>query len=398
MGRQGEKQKKTIDEIEFEQPEPVYIPEKKEIDVELESNASDTSGSLTKYKYFGPILAISLVITGSLNTIVAKWTDTVEIEWKHFNHPFFQGAVMFVGEMVCLVVYAIVLLIQRIHWKRNRRINGPSQNHIPSFPRINPVTFAVPAICDVVNTSVQYIGLNMTSASSYQMLRGSSIIFTGILAILILKNRLQAFRWVGMVTVTIGLAVIGVCDMIWANDADHSSTDIIVAVIHYTVGDLLIVAGEVIHAFQVIVEQKLLNNEDKQKDVPALLAVGLEGFFGLIILAVAMVPLYFIHVSPLFTDNPKNRLEDAINAFWMMTQSAEVTWSLVCNIISIALFNFAGLSVTKFMSATTRMVLDSIRTIVIWAVSIPLFHETFIPLQVSCFFIAFYYIRVELNN
>ena len=42
-------------------------------------------------------------------------------------------------------------------------------------------------------------------------------------------------------------------------------------------GDLLIVAGEVVHAFQVIIEQKLLNSEDKTKDVPALLAVGLEG-------------------------------------------------------------------------------------------------------------------------
>lgn len=57
---------------------------------------------------------------------------------------------------------------------------------------------------------------------------GSSIIFTGILAILILKNKLQCFRWTGMILVTVGLVVIGVCDMIWANDAEHSSTDIVV--------------------------------------------------------------------------------------------------------------------------------------------------------------------------
>ena len=37
------------------------------------------------------------------------------------------------------------------------------------------------------------------------------------------------------------------------------------------------------------------------------------------------------------------------------------------NIISIAFFNFFGLSVTKTQSATTRMVLDSVRTVVIWA-------------------------------
>ena len=39
------------------------------------------------------------------------------------------------------------------------------------------------------------------------------------------------------------------------------------------------------------------------------------------------------------------------------------------NVASIAFFNFFGISVTKEMSATTRMVLDSIRTFVIWGQS-----------------------------
>ena len=42
----------------------------------------------------------------------------------------------------------------------------------------------------------------------------------------------------------------------------------------------------------------------------------------------------------------------------------------VGNILSIAFFNFAGISVTKEISATTRMVLDSLRTIVIWVFSL----------------------------
>ena len=41
--------------------------------------------------------------------------------------------------------------------------------------------------------------------------------------------------------------------------------------------------------------------------------------------------------------------------------------AVLLNVISIAFFNFFGLSVTKTQSATTRMVLDSIRTVVIWA-------------------------------
>lgn len=51
-------------------------------------------------------------------------------------------------------------------------------------------------------------------------------------------------------------------------------------------------------------------------------------------------------------------------------------------IFSIALFNFTGISVTKRLSATTRMILDSVRTLVVWSFSIPLFGEKFIPFQV----------------
>lgn len=51
--------------------------------------------------------------------------------------------------------------------------------------------------------------------------------------------------------------------------------------------------------------------------------------------------------------------------------------------VSIAFFNFAGLSVTQQMSSTTRMVLDSTRTIVIWAFSLAVQWQTFHPLQVK---------------
>jgi len=40
------------------------------------------------------------------------------------------------------------------------------------------------------------------------------------------------------------------------------------------------------------------------------------------------------------------------------------------NILSIAVFNYCGITITKNMSATTRQVLDGGRVIVIWVVSL----------------------------
>jgi len=62
---------------------------------------------------------------------------------------------------------------------------------------------------------------------------------------------------------------------------------------------------------------------------------------------------------------------------------------LVCafvgTIVSISFFNFAGVSVTKELSATTRMVLDSVRTLVIWMVSLAVKWQQFNYLQVIGF-------------
>lgn len=347
-------------------------------------------------KYFTVFLAVLLVITGSVNTIAAKWADNIEIEpGVYFAHPFFQATVMFVGEMCCMVAFIITLFIQRYRWKRRHEndVNVHCANHhgggeavekastvstvseIPTVPRFNFFLFAIPAFCDVVATSVQYLGLNLTSASSYQMLRGAVIIFTGLLSMIFLKMRMQLYRWAGMVAVVVGLAIVGIADIVFIKEDESHSTSEVIA------GDVLIIVAQIVVAIQMVVEQKLLSGVD----IPALFAVGLEGIFGFIILTILMIPMYYIHVPDTFSKNPENRLEDALNAFWMMSQSGELVGALCCTVVSIAFFNFAGISVTKYMSATTRMVLDSIRTIIIWAVSIPLFDSQFIPLQILGF-------------
>ncbi|VDK62058.1 unnamed protein product [Anisakis simplex] len=145
-------------------------------------------------KIFLTSLAVVFIIAGSLNTIAAKWADTTPIHWfqdcydghcyhyinhaEYFIHPFFQADVMFVGEVCCMLAYLVSLMIQRYRWRRRRA------NHVctagcevcnsecPTIPRFNWFLFAIPAFFDVVATSMQYIGLLVTSVVSYQMLRG----------------------------------------------------------------------------------------------------------------------------------------------------------------------------------------------------------------------------------
>ena len=322
-------------------------------------------------------ISVLMVVTGSMNTLAAKWADQIE-----FDHPFFQTICMFAGEFSCLIVFFIVHYVKKRRWQRRNQIgesgavfdlNGEEEE--PAIPqKFNPFIFLPPALCDVVATSTMYVGLNLTTASSFQMLRGSVIIFTGLLSVTFLRAQLRGYRWLGMAVVSLGLLVVGVSDIIF----DPNPNDDFNAII---TGDLLIVIAQIIVAVQMVTEQNYL----LQYDVPPLLAVGLEGLFGMVILSVLLIPMYYIHVPETFSKNPFHRLEDVFYAFRQIRQRPIILLALFFLIISIAFFNFAGVTVTKRLSATTRMVLDSVRILVIWLFSIPFFNEQFIPLQLLGF-------------
>ena len=65
------------------------------------------------------------------------------------------------------------------------------------------------------------------------------------------------------------------------------------------------------------------------------------------------------------------------------------------NVVSIAFFNFAGISVTKEISATTRTVLDSIRTLVIWLFSLSVGWEEYATLQLFGFILLVFGIMIH---
>uniref|UniRef100_A0A8B9S4M1 Solute carrier family 35 member F6 n=1 Tax=Apteryx owenii TaxID=8824 RepID=A0A8B9S4M1_APTOW len=316
-------------------------------------------------------LAALMLLTGSINTLAAKWADTFSAagcggtEDHGFNHPFLQAVGMFLGEFSCLGVFYLLV------WRDRHR---PEPSMAPSQP-FNPLLFLPPALCDMTGTSIMYVALNMTSASSFQMLRGSVIIFTGLLSVAFLGRKLELSQWLGILVTIVGLVVVGLADLHGTHDQKRKLSEVIT-------GDLLIIMAQVIVAIQMVLEEKFVYKHD----VHPLRAVGTEGFFGFVILALLLVPMYYIPAGS-FSGNPRRTLEDALDAFCQLGHRPLIALALLGNISSIAFFNFAGVSVTKEISATTRMVLDSLRTVVIWAVSLAVGWETFHGLQILGFLV-----------
>lgn len=112
-------------------------------------------------------------------------------------------------------------------------------------------------------TSLMYIGLNLTYASSFQMFRGAVIIFVAFLSVSFLQRRLGYREWIGILIVFFGLLIVGAADFIspktFNSDSDHSRNDVIT-------GDLLIVLAQIITAVQMVYEERYVSG----MDIPAL--------------------------------------------------------------------------------------------------------------------------------
>jgi len=93
--------------------------------------------------------------------------------------------------------------------------------------------------------------------------------------------------------------------------------------------------------------------------------------------------LFFFYYLP--GSSGGNHLESTPDAFVQMYHSWIVTIAVLGTVVSISFFNFFGVSVTKEMGATTRMVLDTVRTFIIWGISLGVGWESFQYFQVIGF-------------
>ena len=164
----------------------------------------------------------------------------------------------------------------------------------------------LPTLADLTGTTLSGIGLLYIYASVWQMIRGSIIIFTGLLSIMFLGRKLSAIHWAGMVSATIGLAIVGTASIFSVSDSDsdgHTQGQTIIgekfvfahqSYHHTSIGILLVLAGQVAGAVQYVIEEKFL----KTRNFHPLHVVGQEGIFGMILMIIVVLPIVYVIPGP----------------------------------------------------------------------------------------------------
>lgn len=104
--------------------------------------------------------------------------------------------------------------------------------------------------------------------------------------------------------------------------------------------------------------------------VAPLVAVGYEGLFG------AITIIIFMPVMSLWAS--RSTYFDLPRGWHQMIDNPPVLWSGIVVAFSIAFFNYFGLSVTRHVSANSRSLTDTCRTLSIWLISLGLGWEKFV--------------------
>jgi drug/metabolite transporter (DMT)-like permease len=306
---------------------------------------------------------------------------------RYFEQPVIQTLQMFIGEMGCWLVIAAHSLYKRVQERRTKQsgyfsipsstdpllVNNeePDEDDEDAYsddPLATSLTLthdgrltlggwkvaylAMPAICDILGTTLMNVGLLFVAASIYQMTRGALVLFVGLFSVWFLKRRLGLYKWFALFVVVSGVAVVGLAgalakdkkatpsallsmqEYLMAPVSDVSGLaeaapipELSVAV-KTIIGISMIAGAQIFTATQFVIEERIM----EKYSIEPLKAVGWEGIWGFLVTAIGMVVLHFAYGN---TAAGKGGYFDMNEGLWEVMHYRAIAVSSVLIMISI---------------------------------------------------------------
>ena len=289
---------------------------------------------------------------------------------RYFKHPFLQCWGLSFGESSCILLF---IAYNALKGTKERKEGSEAKEH----SKFNPLLFLPAAVMHQMGRLFGFLSLNYNLASSTQIISGCQLIFVCIFSRIFLKKSLPWFKWFGVLLVVLGIVVVGLGDLKQEKiQAENINAE------NPVLGDIFMVVAIVFSSGQLTYEEKYV----KKHNIQPLHCLGMEGSFSLAILSLLLVVLYFIPVN-VDMDQPGGQLADALDGFVQLGNNPVLLASFLGTTVALCMALFAGISLTRKLSAVHRIVIDSGRSVLIWAVSLAAKWQTFQLLQIIGFLI-----------
>ena len=335
------------------------------------------------------LLVVGMLTSGVANTLLTKYQDKQCVSHcddpelrRTFEQPVWQTLNMFIGESGCWLVVLISAMVKSRH--TYERVDERDDNDNPIIKVLSAsqilrplkgrrtLLLALPAVCDILGTTLVNVGLLFTPPSIYQMTRGVLVLFVGLFSVVFLRRPLYAYQWCGMGLVVLGVIIVGLSGALYGRSVNAEEPYDVTAIVF---GVVIIALAQCFTASQFVLEEYIL----EQYAVEPIKVVGWEGIFGFVITVCAMLCLWplagVMGGEEGYFDLPQG---------WREITSNHSVWTTsIAIMFSIGSFNFFGLSVTRSISATSRSIFDTLRTLFVWIIALVLGWEHFNVLQLA---------------
>jgi hypothetical protein len=198
-----------------------------------------------------------------------------------------------------------------------------------------------PAVLDLLQSLICFVGFLFVASSIYQMTRGSVIIFSAILSKVMLKRKLQATHYTSIAIVVCAITLVGIAAVEMEAAASGSSAKKDTS--HQAIGILLTVLAQLITALQIVVEEDFLT----KRNMRPVLLVGMEGVWGVLFFAVLVPVLQYSPTPPMGSAIGQIYHEDFGDTFTKLGNSAALQGSMVAYIVFVGLYNIFANFVTR---------------------------------------------------
>ena len=185
------------------------------------------------------------------------------------------------------------------------------------------------------------------------------IIFVALLKYFVLNYKLERYQWLGVLMNALAIVMVSgsaFFDPASAQDFTSVATGI---------GILLI--GCLVMSFQFVLEETVMANG--QDGAPPLVVVGMEGFWGTLIMIFLVFPV--AHALP---GHDQGSLENVWDSLTMIANSGELQGMCVFYVLAITGFNVSAIFVTFLMDSVWRSILANFRPVAVWGADLLLFY------------------------
>lgn len=303
---------------------------------------------------------LGVVVFGTAASLLAKLIYSVHGVNSHgdyapFTKPWFQVLGMFAGMSAC-----ILLDLPKPKSSAAERAPLLHEDAAESADQQNqgiPWIINYPSLFDLFATACGTTGLLYTTVSVYQMLRGAQLVFTALLSIIFLNRRLTRLNYAGISLCMFGIVFVGLAN-VWGEDGAKSKKDTFF-------GIMVILAGQVLQASQVVLEEHLLQN----LSMSSVRVVAWEGVFGSAHCLLWVFPIIFM-----LPGMDGGHLEDPYDAFYMLFHSWAIVAVIIADMLLMLAYNVCGMEVTNNLSAVSRVIIETLRTLFVWLCDLILFY------------------------